>query len=61
MAAGDTRVGATRIDVPASLHRDINRQCAEQETKIADVARELLRGWVQRKSWICISVKFRFY
>lgn len=36
------------IDVAESLHRDIKRKCADEGMKIADVARELLRGWVQK-------------
>ena len=34
------------IDVTESLHRGIKRKCADEGVKIADVARELLREWV---------------
>lgn len=36
------------IDVADTLHRDIKRKCADEGVKIADVARELLRAWVEK-------------
>ncbi|WP_276946638.1 plasmid partition protein ParG [Haematobacter massiliensis] len=42
------RMKRLTIDIPEDLHRAIKRQCADEGTKIADVARSLLRDWVAK-------------